>query len=132
MAKSKSEELKEKRIRNTHFSNFIKEKTIRDKVKFALLEEYRRGHFYSVTPNLFESNDEKDISDFELLKQTYLLSKDDNQAIPDGLFNLDDPAEINLLLNILSQKLRHGVIIDFSFIPKGKFTPNELMILVRF
>lgn len=132
MAKSKSEELKEKRIRNTHFSNFIKEKTIRDKVKFALLEEYRRGHFYSVTPNLFESNDEKDISDFELLKQTYLLSKDDNQAIPDGLFNLDDPAEINLLLNNLSQKLRHGVIIDFSFIPKGKFTPNELMILERF
>lgn len=132
MAKSKHEELKEKRYRNEYFSNFIKDISRRDKIKHALLEEYKKGNFYSVPPNLFRHYEPKDMAELKRLRKIYLLSKIDKQAIPEGLFDLEKPEERNLLFRSFAQKLNAGISIDFSFIPDAPYTKNEITMLDRF
>ena len=117
MAKSKFEEIKEKRIRNLHFSNFIKDISQRDKLKHALLEEYKKGNFYSVPSKLFRQDDPKDMVELKRLRRIYLASEVYGQAIPEGLFDLEKPEERNLLFRNFAQKLNAGISIDFSFIP---------------
>ena len=132
MAKSKFEEIKEKRIRNLHFSNFIKDISQRDKLKHALLEEYKKGNFYSVPSKLFRQDDPKDMVELKRLRRIYLASEVYGQAIPEGLFDLEKPEERNLLFRNFAQKLNAGISIDFSFIPDAPYTKNEIAMLDRF
>lgn len=125
MAKKKQDEIEEKKDRSSAFSKSIEKRSIRSKIKLALLAEYKKGHFYTIPRCLFDTNNNEDRKLIEMLKQLYRESNQEDQAIPEGLFDLTSEEERREFLEILLRK-KYKVVIDFSFVPEGLCTKEEL------
>ena len=89
------------------------------------MSEYKKGHFYTIPRWLFDTNNNEDRKLIEMLKQLYRESNQEDQAIPEGLFDLTSEEERREFLEILLRK-KYKVVIDFSFVPEGLCTKEEL------
>ena len=115
MAEKKDEIQKRAQILGKHLKKTCKN----EKIKYALLSEYKIGNFYSIPQGLFDLSNQDDGGELDELKEIYLKSLKENQVIPNGLFDLSDEVERKKLRDSIQTKQSYDVIFDLTYIPKG-------------
>ena len=128
MAEKKDEIQKRAQILGKHLKKTCKN----EKIKYALLSEYKLGNFFSIPQGLFDLSNPDDVGELDKLKEIYLKSLKENQVIPDGLFDLSDEVERKKLRDSIQTKQSYDVIFDLTYIPKGLYSEEEYEDLVDF
>lgn len=105
-----------------YLSEYIKKMTRIEKLKYALIQEYKEGRFYSIPDELMERRDELE-DFFSELKRLYEESEESLIGIPEGLYDKD--AETGRLVSVLKEKEQKGIQIDTLFIPDGNYNEEE-------
>ena len=83
-----------------YLSEYIKKMTRIEKLKYALIQEYKEGRFYSIPDELMERRDELE-DFFSELKRLYEESEESLIGIPEGLYDKD--AETGRLVSVLKE-----------------------------
>lgn len=105
-----------------YLSEYIKKRTRIEKLKYALIQEYKEGRFYSIPDELLEKRTE--LNDFFAeLKKMYEESEESLIAVPEGLY--DPNSETEKLVAVLREKAQKGIQIDTLIIPDGNYSGEE-------
>lgn len=100
-------------------AGYINTSTRTPKVKYALLEEYKRGRFHDI-PSIYLTDDPEFVDKLEKL---FVNSDSIKQRVPLGLLNRDAEASRRVLSSI-AMKLESGIDVDTS----GVFERKESII----
>ena len=92
-----------------YLARYISKNSIKEKVKYALEKEYRKGNFYDIPLNY--TYDDFFINE---LRAIFLASNELNQRIPLGLFEDLDTVEYSNLLSNIVVKADRGINFDLS------------------
>ena len=112
--------------RTEYIESEIERITKRIRLQTILLKEYELGYFFSIPRYWYFFGTLGDEEMLQKLQNIYMNSEEIYQPIPAGLFNLNDLKEREMFFKSLEDKLKNGIIIDFSYIPESYFLENEL------